>query len=271
MTFQEYILTHLPIVLFGAKVALLWVLANYTYPADPAPEFRDGCKHCPQWRPQWLITVFLRSFALACIVTWISGWSFILGAFTLAIAILLPLVRSRIAPSYLAELEIGANLLFISGTMFLALLRAIPLTVSTGSQLASRQVAAVDIVLALVIFNLRGSTYIVRGVLDKGKTLPERTVPGTGKMGTRKETELDIAEYNRGRIIGNIERLLLMTFVAMQAYEALAFLITAKGLFRAKNLDQEAFAEYFLVGTLASSLIAVAAGLGIQFALRFLW
>jgi hypothetical protein len=155
--------------------------------------------------------------------------------------------------------------------MSFAILRALPLTVSVGSQLASRQVAAIDIVIALVIFNLRGSTYIVRGVLDKGKTLPKRTVIDAGKVGTLEQTELDVAEFNRGRIIGNIERLLLLTFVAIQAYEALAFLITAKGLFRARNLDQEAFAEYFLVGTLASSLIAVAAGLGIQFALRFLW
>jgi hypothetical protein len=37
-----------------------------------------------------------------------------------------------------------------------------------------------------------------------------------------------------------------------------------------EDLDA-AFAEYFLVGTLVSSMIAVVAGLGIQMVLRVLW
>lgn len=36
MKFQEYILVHLSLVLLCAKLTLLWVLANYTYPSDPA-------------------------------------------------------------------------------------------------------------------------------------------------------------------------------------------------------------------------------------------
>lgn len=83
--------------------------------------------------------------------------------------------------------------------------------------------------------------------------------------------QLDLAEYNHGRMIGNVERLLLLSLVAIQAYQALAFLMTAKGLFRAKDLENRAFSEYFLVGTLVSSVIAVAAGLLIQMIIKLCW
>jgi len=270
MDFQQYIAAHIPLVLFGAKATLLWVLANYTYPADPVAELPAGGKRHPA-RRRWLAAVLLRSFAAACVILWIAGWSYSLGIFTLALAILLPMTRSRIASSYLAELEIGANLIFLFGTVFLATLLGIPHTIPVGSGPASRQMAAAYIVIAIVVFVLRGGSYIVRGVLNKGKTLPEREVPSAEHAGKPKRAELDTAEYSRGRIIGMIERLMLSTFVAMQAYEALAFLLTAKGLFRAKEIEKEEFAEYFLVGTLISSLIAIAAGLAIQFALKFLW
>jgi hypothetical protein len=106
----------------------------------------------------------------------------------------------------------------------------------------------------------------------KGHTVPGHAairteVPEDGKP----EPILDVNEYNRGRIIGNIERLMLMAFVALQAYQALAFLLTAKGFLRSKDLEQIDFAEYFLVGTLISSCIAIAAGLGVQLVLKVLW
>jgi hypothetical protein len=268
---QDYIVAHLSLMLFGAKAGILWVLANYTYPADPVAEICAGSRVSPRWRWGWLSAVLVRSAVLGCLITWISGWSFGLGAFTLILSVLLPLARSRIAPGYLAEFEIGANLAYLFGVIYLSVLLATPSKIPHGSEPASGQLAAASIVAAIVIFVLRGGTYIVRGVLEKGKTLPERRVQGAGGAGLLKEVKLDVAEYNRGRIIGNIERVILLAFVAMQAYQALAFLITAKGLFRAKDLEHAEFAEYFLVGTLASSLVAIAAGLAIQFVLKLLW
>ncbi len=269
MKFQDYTLAHLPLVLSGARLLVFWVLANYTYPADPTEEFGEGGKRCRAWR-MWLAAVLARSLLLACVVTWVSDWNYGLGIFTLVLAILLPLARWRIPTSYLAELEIGTNLVFLFAVVCFLSMQTAPPAIPVAEQAASRQTAAVYIVIAIVVFVLRGGSYIVRGVLEKGKVLPESEAQGVGHAGHKKKA-LDSAGYNRGRVIGIIERLMLLTFIAMQAYDALAFLLTAKGLFRAKELDNAAFAEYFLVGTLASSMIAIAAGLGIQFTLKLLW
>jgi hypothetical protein len=209
---------------------------------------------------------------LSFVVSWFSGWHVFVGLFTFAAAVLLPLARRRIATKYLAELEIGANLSYLVGVAALAALDPQSLTDCVWLGLSNRQVAAVFYIASIAVFILRGGTNIVRGVLEKGHTVPGHAairteVPEDGKP----EPILDVNEYHRGRIIGNIERLMLMAFVALQAYQALAFLLTAKGFLRSKDLEQIDFAEYFLVGTLISSCIAIAAGLGVQLVLKVLW
>lgn len=266
MTFQQYILGHVPLVLLAAKVMFLWMLANYTYPADSMAESGKGSKR----GRHWMAMIVVRSVLLACVVTWIADWSLGVGAFTLVLATVLPLVRGRITSCYLAELEIGANFILVSGVVSLAVLEKIAPAAPAGSMPGRSQAAAVYAALAIALFVMRGGSNIVRGVLDKGQLLQERDTPGGGLVGMRKK-ERDIPEYNRGRIVGIIERLLLMTFVAVQAYDALAFLLTAKGLFRSKELNKPAFAEYFLVGTLTSSMIAIAGGFVIQVLFKMLW
>lgn len=78
-------------------------------------------------------------------------------------------------------------------------------------------------------------------------------------------------EINRGRLIGNLERLVLTIVVAAASYAALAFLVAAKGLIRSEDLHDRDFAEYFLIGSLASVLVALCAGLLMRFALSALW
>ena len=68
-------------------------------------------------------------------------------------------------------------------------------------------------------------------------------------------------EYNRGRIIGLLERLLVFSLVLKGEYGAFGLIIAAKGLARFKNLDDREFAEYFLVGTMLS--IVLAGGIGV--------
>ena len=55
--------------------------------------------------------------------------------------------------------------------------------------------------------------------------------------------EIDQVEYNRGRVIGALERLMTFFFVLNGAYSALGFLIAAKGMTRFKQLDDREFAE----------------------------
>lgn len=83
---------------------------------------------------------------------------------------------------------------------------------------------------------------------------------------------VDVEEYNRGRLIGNLERILLTIVVAAGSYAALAFLVAAKGVVRSEEFEKSReFAEYFLIGSLASVLVALCAGIILRFALIHLW
>jgi hypothetical protein len=52
----------------------------------------------------------------------------------------------------------------------------------------------------------------------------------------------------------------MLIFVIAGQYEALGFVVAAKGLIRSKEFEDRDFTEYFLLGTLASVLIAVLTG-----------
>ena len=181
------------------------------------------------------------------------------------------------------------------------------------------QLSAISVVSGILLFVVRGGTYIVRGCLRKTETLPQITIKSatvddgssvpndnqpssqpatkivsttasalavapaspttalstaaqsTAANGDTEHKSLDLVEINRGRLIGNLERLLLTLVVAGGSYAALGFLVAAKGLIRSEELQERNFAEYFLVGTLCSVLVALCAGLVIRYTLLTLW
>ncbi|MEP4547814.1 MAG: hypothetical protein ABJ000_16650 [Saccharospirillum sp.] len=84
------------------------------------------------------------------------------------------------------------------------------------------------------------------------------------------EPEIDQREYNAGRIIGILERwLMYIVLVGSQQqgavsgsqYSIIAVILAAKGFARFRQLEERAFAEYVLIGTLASTLLTVAVSL----------
>src|SRR5207302_8416774 len=91
---------------------------------------------------------------------------------------------------------------------------------------------------------------IVRAVLD----LP---TPRVRRVEDRTASAIDIA---RGRTIGALGRALAVTLVLLGEYAAIGWIIAAKSLARFKALEDREFAEYFLIGTLASFLLALVAG-----------
>ena len=104
----------------------------------------------------------------------------------------------------------------------------------------------------------RGMT-LVRAVLD----LPDLLMP--------QETDRAVGavEVTRGRAIGVLERAIALTLVLLGQYGALGLVVAAKSLARFKALEDRDFAEYFLIGTLASLLIALLGGLAIRAVMRF--
>ncbi|MBN1984620.1 MAG: hypothetical protein JW795_24050 [Chitinivibrionales bacterium] len=64
-------------------------------------------------------------------------------------------------------------------------------------------------------------------------------------------------EFNNGRIIGILERTIIYILVLSSQYSALGFILAAKAFTRFKELDNKQFAEYVLIGTLLSLVLAI--------------
>lgn len=99
----------------------------------------------------------------------------------------------------------------------------------------------------------RGVT-LVRAVLE----LPDLRMR---RDDDRSAGAVDVA---RGRAIGVLERAMGLTLVLIGQYGALGLVVAAKSLARFKALEDREFAEYFLVGTLASLLLALVGGLAVK-------
>ena len=78
------------------------------------------------------------------------------------------------------------------------------------------------------------------------------------------EVKIDINEDNdlpnAGKLIGIIERFLVLTFIIINQFEAVGFLIAAKSVLRYKD-DSTLKTEYVLIGTMLSFGIAIAIGI----------
>ncbi|RIL03477.1 MAG: hypothetical protein DCC71_15145 [Proteobacteria bacterium] len=68
------------------------------------------------------------------------------------------------------------------------------------------------------------------------------------------------ARLGEGEVIGILERWLIFVLVVEREFDAIAFVFAAKALARHSKLADERFAEYFLIGTLSSAALAIAAG-----------
>ncbi|MDP5120286.1 MAG: DUF3307 domain-containing protein [Spirosomaceae bacterium] len=67
-----------------------------------------------------------------------------------------------------------------------------------------------------------------------------------------------------GKWIGIMERLLILTFILINQFAAIGFLIAAKAVLRIKDTERK-LSEYVLIGTLLSICITVCVGLLIKF------
>lgn len=70
-----------------------------------------------------------------------------------------------------------------------------------------------------------------------------------------------------GKTIGIFERIIILTFVLLNQYEAIGFLITGKSIIRFANQDEHIRSEYVLVGTMMSYGISILVGVLINYLL----
>ena len=72
-----------------------------------------------------------------------------------------------------------------------------------------------------------------------------------------KETDASIA--NAGAFIGTLERILIVILLSQGEYAAIGLVLAAKSVARYEQLKEKQFAEYYLLGTLLSTLWAIGA------------
>jgi hypothetical protein len=84
---------------------------------------------------------------------------------------------------------------------------------------------------------------------------------------TITNTESTPLKTNASAWIGIVERILILIFILAGQLQAIGFLVAAKSVFRFSEIQKEGNpkAEYFLLGTLASFLVAVMVGFGIKY------
>jgi hypothetical protein len=279
-----------PEFLLWSQSLLLWSVAAYGVVADP---LRGETAHI-RWTRRLLL---ISSRAIpAAVLTYAISSSIVLSGLLLLAILFQPLLRYRLPMRLLAEFESLWTAAFV--ICGLAVIRSFHLTPRwIPRSISPAQLAAVCIFASTLFVVVRGGTYIVRGILRKSGTLPsgkqfndfpERLPissplpPPPEASGTvtsiaasadeSSQTTIDTKEYNRGRLIGDLERIVLTVVVAAGSYAALAFLVAAKGVVRSDEFDKDRdFAEYFLIGSLSSVLVALCAGIALRFALLRLW
>lgn len=68
------------------------------------------------------------------------------------------------------------------------------------------------------------------------------------------------SDKNAGRFIGTLERLIIVVFLYLESYSAIGLVMTAKSIFRYEKITEDAaFSEYYLLGTLLSTLFVIVA------------
>ncbi|WLR56858.1 DUF3307 domain-containing protein [Mesobacillus subterraneus] len=146
-----------------------------------------------------------------------------------------------------------------------------------------RNLDASSTILVIVIILLLGTTvsgHIIRILLGSlpGQLLtfegkytfknelkePEYLQKSMGERGLSEQYSYMIFnkhDMSRGKLIGYIERLLVILLTYYSSYPAIAFIVTAKSIARFKQMDDRDWAEYFLLGTLTSMFIGIMFGI----------
>lgn len=130
-------------------------------------------------------------------------------------------------------------------------------------------------ILIIVILATNVSGHLVKILVG---SFPNHLLTFEGKYTFKNEHQADqvyknslTEEYNystfskhdlsRGKIIGYIERLLVLLLTFYSAYPAIGFIVAAKSIARFKQMDDRDWAEYFLLGTLTSMFLGITLGI----------
>jgi hypothetical protein len=113
-------------------------------------------------------------------------------------------------------------------------------------------------IVAVILLTMRFSGSVVLGLTCGVKPSDCSTSP----------TDADHARLRQGMLIGKMENILIVLFVAANSITALALVFTAKSLVRKEEMTHDP--GYYLVGTLANFTFSVAMGFFARFLLAIM-
>ncbi len=95
--------------------------------------------------------------------------------------------------------------------------------------------------------------------ITHSKSITQHSLPTTS-------AEEEKVEHG-GKLIGQFERIIILTLVLLNQYEAIGFLITGKSIIRFADHNSNLRSEYVLVGTMMSYAIALVTGVIVNYLL----
>lgn len=203
-------------------------------------------------RPSALLAHAAVVFAVqaACVLTaFRHPFGLVLAAGIAALHAAIDLAKGRAAPRFALAPFLADQLLHLA-TLALALRLWLwrfggpPPTPLGPDALAAAYRTAV--LVGAYAFNWNGASAIVTSVLASvGADASEPTGERPARV---------------GRVIGILERMLVLTAVSLGQWGAVGFVVAAKSIARFSQLEDRSFAETYLVGTMTSVLLAVASG-----------
>ncbi len=250
-------------LLAWAHAVSIWTLTNYLV-LDSSFEESENRNQPKVWSRSLMFRLAATP-VFALLLGWLIGWQ--IAVLSVFCAIPLAVLRAQRAGWRMAEREIFFLGAFATGSLVLIVAFVLHLQNSLFvMNLPAKRLAAGALITALFVLTIHGGTYVVRGVL-KTSGVPRQaleTATGTGAPSA--------VELKRGRLIGALERAVLFVVLVAGSYEALGFIVAAKGLIRSRDFEgNRDLTEYFLIGSLASVAVAVATGTTARYLLQTYW
>ena len=209
----------------------------------------------------WTSYAWRACLFLGLSLIWLIPWLSVGGVFVLlALGALRETLRWQLSTRHrrLASRPLLAPVVEMAGHLFLIFgwLWAHQLTATTqpvrldawAACVASPRTVEAVAFLAGLAFAIGGGTVFIRGLLAQAGKSPSE---GDSKKHPTQE------EYGVGRIIGDLERTLIFLMALQGQLEAAGLVLAAKSIARFKEFDKQEFAEYYLLGTLSSTLWAI--------------
>ncbi len=266
-------------LLLCSQLIGIWMLGTYLLPGLGQPETEPPRGVKALFRP-----LLVGALPLLVVVPWFPAVAFgvVAAGATFALPMLRRWLRTYGRVAAMAELLLVA-VVFGASWLTAAPSRLRPPLVTVPVD--ARQLSAVALAGAVVAFVVFGGRFLIDAVLASLAFAPQlspaerltRIEAQGGHIGAVPPPETEdqrtwrLQELYRARVIGYFERLLVLVTAALLQFDALGFLIAAKGLARSEKLSQPGGSAYFLIGTLASVCLAVAGGMALRVIYFVLW